>query len=682
MMATGGFAGSLSSQGYAGGNVAMRPINIGGPSYSDPGIPCMTSKALRDACTSNNGYEAPELNNVLLLAHKGFRKIENLEKYTEVKSLFLECNGLRQIENLGVLRGLKSLYLQQNVIERIEGLDCLVNLQYLNLAHNAITRVENLGGLKKLETLNLAANKIVEVDALQGLLERPSLKSVDVSQNYIEDAEPFVSFWAKVLPEVECLYLHHNPCSRFIKDYRRKVISSLQKLRWLDDRPVTERERCGSEAWLTGGKEAALEAERAHFWRQKEANDRSFEAFRRVQEVTAERATSQREEQAAQSKLREVAAKELASTGTLSQGWHAVAATRSAHSADAACEEDASATPASTVEARHAALKARVGKFLEKRRPPPPPEDEDATTAEPQTADEASGDEGFVADLGDSSANSGGAVSSTATATAAAEEEDGQQSRCEVEEFVWNKFRDSRLGRLVAEFRYNYDKAAAALREEFDCPSLETQECRRRYKELLQPRPAAAASGDVEEARRRIKEDNGRAKDGPPPDQQVVDDYSAWWLRRLKHGPSTEEVAAKQEAKKQAEKQPARVQLTPASSLPSRAPAATMVDKNASAPEEMDQLEVTDGDIAASWQSQNWARRYAAENFAAGAGGAGGGSDASMVAGFSAQREMFSGQGEAHSERKTEALGFSPPARSAPVSEAVTPAASELFALD
>ena len=68
------------------------------------------------------------------------------------------------------------------------------------------------GGM--LDTLNLAANKFEDVEKLKGLSERPSLRSVDVSSNYFEDGDALVNFWESNLPNVQCLYLHHNPCSR------------------------------------------------------------------------------------------------------------------------------------------------------------------------------------------------------------------------------------------------------------------------------------------------------------------------------------------------------------------------------------------------------------------------------------------------------------------------------------
>jgi hypothetical protein len=68
-----------------------------------------------------------------------------------------------------------------------------------------------------------------------------------------------------------CIYIYiyiyiciqHTPCppaARALKDSRRRLISRLSQLRWIDERPVTAMERAGCEAWAVGGKEAEMEA--------------------------------------------------------------------------------------------------------------------------------------------------------------------------------------------------------------------------------------------------------------------------------------------------------------------------------------------------------------------------------------------------------------------------------------
>ncbi len=88
----------------------------------------MTREALIKACVENEGYETPALNDQIYLHFKGFRRIENLEPYTELKALWLESNGIEKLENLDHLSKLRCLYLQQNLIQSIENIQNLVSM--------------------------------------------------------------------------------------------------------------------------------------------------------------------------------------------------------------------------------------------------------------------------------------------------------------------------------------------------------------------------------------------------------------------------------------------------------------------------------------------------------------------------------------------------------------------------
>lgn len=518
--------GDVSTKASSGACYQTRPeTNDGGEQGLDSGIPRMTPETLKECAVQNQGFTTPELNEVLILHFKGFRKIENLTAYSQVRSLFLECNGISRIENLDSMPHLVSLYLQNNCIKRIEGLDALTDLKSLNLSHNSISKVENLASLKSLEVLNLQANKILDMESLQGLAERPTLKSVDISANYIEDGEGLMTFWAKNLPEVDVLYLHRQPCSRTLKDYRRRIISSLKNLKWLDERRIFDWERVGCEAWAQGGKEAEAAAKLTFINHEKEEKERSFQNFRRMQEAAAQR--GQRQMEARSDAVRKEVAAEFDQSGHLADGWCTVPARPKEQS-----------TKTDLVPTRRAEFRAKVDEFLRKQQAQPSETEsmEDPATdgTKPTALQEEKGkavcaqdvpcpaectneSEGKAEMLDSASVNS---VDNICVGPESAKDE-----KIAVEEgFMWSSFKDKRLGRLVAEHRYDFKKAAAAFNVEFEV-EVDIEQCRQRYRELTRPRLGVSVARD----------DARRACDVEA-DPVALRDASAWWLRKLCSG--------------------------------------------------------------------------------------------------------------------------------------------------
>jgi hypothetical protein len=60
----------------------------------ETGYNAITERFLRDLCEENGQFLTPHLNDTLYLHYKGFRKIEKLDKYINLKSIWLECNGI------------------------------------------------------------------------------------------------------------------------------------------------------------------------------------------------------------------------------------------------------------------------------------------------------------------------------------------------------------------------------------------------------------------------------------------------------------------------------------------------------------------------------------------------------------------------------------------------------------
>ncbi len=81
------------------------------PEKSYQGFPFITLKYLIKLCDSLDMYSTPYLNDSLYLSCKGFKKIENLEEYHQVKTLYLDNNILSRLENLGKLKEIRCLYL-------------------------------------------------------------------------------------------------------------------------------------------------------------------------------------------------------------------------------------------------------------------------------------------------------------------------------------------------------------------------------------------------------------------------------------------------------------------------------------------------------------------------------------------------------------------------------------------
>ncbi|RYG63794.1 leucine-rich repeat domain-containing protein, partial [archaeon] len=184
---------------------------------------------------------------------RGFKRIENLDKYTGCKSIWLDSNGFDKIENLTCLAELRCLYLSKNLIGQIEGLDSLKHLTILDLSNNRLSMLENLSCCPSLQTLNVSHNALSSVESIQHLTSCSSLSTLDLTSNRLPADEDIFTVLAS-MPALVTLSLNGNEVTK-LANFRKRLIAKIGRLGYLD-RPIDERERLCAEAYVAGGLEA------------------------------------------------------------------------------------------------------------------------------------------------------------------------------------------------------------------------------------------------------------------------------------------------------------------------------------------------------------------------------------------------------------------------------------------
>ncbi|KAL4465487.1 hypothetical protein ABPG72_009425 [Tetrahymena utriculariae] len=233
----------------------------------------MTFQNLVKICEEDELYEYPEMNNKIYLHHKGFYQIENLDKFVNLKTVYLENNMIQTITGLSCLKQLQHLFLQHNTIKEIEGLEENKELITLNMSHNIISKVSGLDQLNKLENLSLGSNQLKDFESIVKLKDLPSLSCLGLEDNFIAyDPKMLDEIFAQ-MPSLKVLYLQGNDFIHEFPYYRKKMIGTLKQLTYLDERPIFPEERILSEAFTEGGKEQMQSL-------LKDINDKKLEAKR------------------------------------------------------------------------------------------------------------------------------------------------------------------------------------------------------------------------------------------------------------------------------------------------------------------------------------------------------------------------------------------------------------------
>ena len=251
------------------------------PEKDEKGFRIISEDFCKKLCYYNGGYDSAKLNVNLYLHFQGFRKIQNLENFTNLQVLYLENNSISKIEGLDKLVNLTCLYLQNNYIKEIENLENNKKLSILNLSNNKIIQIPNISYLEHLENLYISKNYLNNIQNLEGLLSLKSLSLLDIQNNPFSDisSDDLISFLNK-LQKLKVLYLKGD-ITRSISNYRRNLIVKIKNLTYLDDRPIKKEDRIGAIAFFEGGFKAEKEARIKY----REENDKVIQIRKREKEM-------------------------------------------------------------------------------------------------------------------------------------------------------------------------------------------------------------------------------------------------------------------------------------------------------------------------------------------------------------------------------------------------------------
>jgi hypothetical protein len=221
-------------------------------------------------------YETPEFNQCLMMHRLSISHIGNISAYVNVTSLFLEHNRLDSLTGLNQLPKLKYLNANANLIKTLDltQLD-LPELEELHVAGNHISDIiPPERDVERLRAIRLSRNRLTRLPPLNFL---PSLQILDISQNPINalSTDEYKTYLLSLSPTLAQLYIAPSDLTNQIPLFRKVTITTLPRLVFFDERPVTPDEIELAAAELSGDSERiksvkTMQKQRAH----KEVRDR------------------------------------------------------------------------------------------------------------------------------------------------------------------------------------------------------------------------------------------------------------------------------------------------------------------------------------------------------------------------------------------------------------------------
>lgn len=168
--------------------------------------------------------------------------IDSITLYNTISTNYgdkkLDINHLAQEQQDKILLETEIFLLNGKKISHIDALDKYINLKELYLNQNYITEMKGLDNLKSLEVLNLGFNNISKIENISHL---SNLQILDLSNNLIKE------FKIEFLPKENLIYLYmyYNPFFDNTKllEYRSEVITNFEKIERIDRLDINDRER-------------------------------------------------------------------------------------------------------------------------------------------------------------------------------------------------------------------------------------------------------------------------------------------------------------------------------------------------------------------------------------------------------------------------------------------------------